>query len=58
MRLLQTRLQRTTTSEIQQFSDWIVKLGDGMLCEPNDGVMNIEIPLEFLFQNLMIQSKQ
>jgi len=48
MRLLQTGLETSTTSEIQQFSDWIVKLGDGLLCEPNDGVVDIEIPPQFL----------
>jgi len=51
MRLLQPGLQRSSTSEIQEFSDWIVKLGDGMLCEPNDGVVDIEIPPEFLISN-------
>jgi len=28
-----------------------VKLGDGMLCEPNDGVVDIEIPPEFLISD-------
>ena len=51
MRLLQTVLQTSTTSEIQEFSDWIVKLGDGMLCEPNDRVVDIEIPPEFLISD-------
>jgi len=51
MRLLQPGLQSTSTCEIQQFSDWIVKLGDGILCEPNDGVVDIEIPPEFLISN-------
>jgi len=47
MRLLQPGLQTSTTSKNQQFSYWIVKLGDGMLCEPNDGVVDIEIPPNF-----------
>jgi len=48
MRLMQSRLQKSTATEIQQFSNWIVQLGDGKLCEPNDGVVEIEIPHEFL----------
>jgi len=45
---MQSGLQKSTATKIQQFSDWIVKLGDGKLCEPNDGVVEIEIPHEFL----------
>ncbi|XP_027922842.1 ATP-dependent DNA helicase PIF1-like [Vigna unguiculata] len=48
MRLMQSGLKKSTATEIEQFSDWIVKLGDGKLCEPNDGVVEIEIPHEFL----------
>jgi len=48
MRLLQQGLESTTASEIQEFSDWIVKVGDGKLEEPNDGLAEIEIPREFL----------
>jgi len=48
MHLLQEGLQSTTTSEIQEFSDWIVQIGDGKLQEPNDGLIEIEIPKEFL----------
>ena len=48
MRLLQEGLQSSTASEIQEFSDWIVQIGDGKLQEPNDGLVEIEIPEEFL----------
>jgi len=41
-------LQSTTASEIQEFSYWIVKDGDGKLEEPNDGLAEIKIPREFL----------
>jgi len=51
MQLLQSRLQTSTTSEIQEFSNWIVKVGDGKLCEPNDGVVDIEIPPQFLISD-------
>jgi len=48
MCLLQRGLQSSTASEIQEFSDWIVKIGDGKLEEPNDGLVEVEIPKEFL----------
>ena len=48
MRLQQPGLQGSTASEIQEFSDWIVKIGDGKLEEPNDGLVEVEIPKEFL----------
>jgi len=48
MRMLQEGLQSTAASEIQEFSIWIVQIGDGKLQEPNDGLVEIEIPEEFL----------
>ena len=48
MCMLQEGLQSTTVAEIQEFSDWIVQIGDGKLQEPNDGLVEIEIPREFL----------
>jgi len=48
MCLLQRGLQSSTASEIQEFSDWIVKISDGKLEEPNDGLVEVEIPKEFL----------
>jgi len=48
MCLLQQGLQSSTTSEIQEFSNWIVKIGDGKLEEPNDGLVEVEILKEFL----------
>jgi len=44
MCLLQEGLQSTIASKIQEFSYWIVQIGDGKLQEPNDGLVEIEIP--------------
>jgi len=49
--LLQKGLQTSTTIEIEQFSQWIVNLGDGMLGEPNDGLVEIDIPKELLISD-------
>ncbi|XP_019417240.1 PREDICTED: uncharacterized protein LOC109328290 [Lupinus angustifolius] len=35
-------------SDIKQFSEWILKLGNGKLSEPNDGCAEIDIPDELL----------
>jgi hypothetical protein len=39
------RLQNQHTSanseEIQRFSEWILKVGDGKITEPNDGLADI-----------------
>jgi ATP-dependent DNA helicase PIF1 len=49
------RLQNQQTSanseEIQRFSDWILKVGDGQIAEPNDGLADIPIPEEHLLLN-------
>jgi ATP-dependent DNA helicase PIF1 len=34
--------------ELKKFSDWILKVGEGRLSEPNDGYAEIEIPKELL----------
>jgi len=51
MRLLQQGLHSSTVAEIEEFSSWIIKIGDGSLNEPNDGLVDIEIPPEFLIKN-------
>ncbi|XP_058784470.1 uncharacterized protein LOC131659275 [Vicia villosa] len=38
------------TKEIDQFSKWLLKLGEGRLCEPNDGHAEIDIPREILIE--------
>jgi len=51
MRLLQQGLHSSTVAEIEEFFSWIIKIGDGSLNEPNDGLVDIEIPPEFLIKN-------
>ncbi|XP_058775037.1 uncharacterized protein LOC131649283 [Vicia villosa] len=34
--------------EIADFSDWLLKIGEGRISEPNDGYANIDIPPELL----------
>jgi len=53
MRLLQNGLQKSNARQIQEFSEWIVKLGDGKLFEPNDGIAEIQIPPELLITNFV-----
>ncbi|KAF1870925.1 hypothetical protein Lal_00030237 [Lupinus albus] len=44
-----TRLQNhDNASDIKEFFDWILKMGNGKLSEPNDGCGEIEIPEELL----------
>ncbi|XP_058741331.1 uncharacterized protein LOC131613701 [Vicia villosa] len=39
------------SNDIRSFSEWILKIGDGTMCEPNDGYADICIPDEFLISN-------
>ncbi|XP_058745888.1 uncharacterized protein LOC131618738 [Vicia villosa] len=41
----------STADDIRSFSEWILKIGDGTMCEPNDGYVDICIPYEFLISN-------
>ncbi|XP_058777170.1 uncharacterized protein LOC131651528 [Vicia villosa] len=47
-----TRLQQyginTSPSELEQFSNWILKLGDGKLAKADDGYAEIDFPPELL----------
>ncbi|XP_058742589.1 uncharacterized protein LOC131625469 [Vicia villosa] len=49
------RLQQSGTtisaSELERFSNWILKVGDGKLAEPNDGYADIDIPADILISN-------
>lgn len=48
MRLLSAGLSPAEAKDLKEFSEWILKVGDGKLSEPNDGEAEIEIPPEFL----------
>ncbi|XP_048634447.1 ATP-dependent DNA helicase PIF1-like [Brassica napus] len=48
MRLLSAGLSPAEAEDLKEFSEWILKVGDGKLSEPNDGEAEIEIPSEFL----------
>ncbi|MCI03684.1 helicase-like protein, partial [Trifolium medium] len=41
----------SNSKEIADFSKWILKVGEGKLCEPNDGYAEIEIPKEHLLNS-------
>uniref|UniRef100_A0A0D3A048 ATP-dependent DNA helicase n=1 Tax=Brassica oleracea var. oleracea TaxID=109376 RepID=A0A0D3A048_BRAOL len=51
MRLLSGCLTTEEANDLKDFSDWILKVGEGKLAEPNDGEAEIEIPQEFLITN-------
>ncbi|XP_050878544.1 uncharacterized protein LOC127082353 [Lathyrus oleraceus] len=48
---LQQAGNTSSTSELELFSNWILKVGDGKLEEPNDGYTDIPIPNDFLISN-------
>ncbi|XP_056860125.1 uncharacterized protein LOC130508569 [Raphanus sativus] len=48
MRLLTGCLSVEDAKDLKEFSEWILKIGDGKVNEPNDGEAEIEIPPEFL----------
>ncbi|XP_050889153.1 uncharacterized protein LOC127094356 [Lathyrus oleraceus] len=48
---LQQADNTSSTSELELFSNWILKVGDGKLEEPNDGYTDIPIPNDFLISN-------
>ncbi|XP_058752595.1 uncharacterized protein LOC131625781 [Vicia villosa] len=50
MRLQQGR-DSTSAHELAEFSKWILDVRDGKICEPNDGLVEIEIPPELLITN-------
>lgn len=52
MRLQQSSM-KSSDYELEQFSNWILKDGDGKLGEPNDGYANIDIPPELLITNFV-----
>ena len=48
MRLLSVGLTPEEATDIKDFYEWILDVGDGKLSEPNDGEALIDIPEEFL----------
>ncbi|CAN7119900.1 unnamed protein product, partial [Brassica rapa subsp. narinosa] len=51
MRLLSGCLTPEEAKDLKDFSEWILKVGEGKLAEPNDGEAEIDIPSEFLITN-------
>ena len=45
---LQSNTSFVDTNHLQDFAEWILKIRDGKLSEPNDGEVEIEIPHEHL----------
>jgi ATP-dependent DNA helicase PIF1 len=45
---LQSSSNEDDNTEISEFSDWLLKVGEGKLSEPNDGYADIDIPNELL----------
>jgi len=45
---LQPNIQTFNDSKLEEFFKWILNVGDGKLCEHNDGYANIDI-LSFFF---------
>jgi len=50
MRILSGGLSSEEAKEIQQFSDWLLAIGDGRINEPNDGEVLIDILKELLIK--------
>ncbi|KAF8066095.1 hypothetical protein N665_1161s0005 [Sinapis alba] len=51
MRIFSGGLSVEESKDLKEFSEWILKVGDGKLAEPNDGPAEIEIPSEFLISD-------
>ncbi|MCH79515.1 helicase-like protein, partial [Trifolium medium] len=45
---LQCGSSEAEKAEMKEFSEWILKVGEGKIAEPNDGIAEIEIPEELL----------
>jgi ATP-dependent DNA helicase PIF1 len=48
---LQNSADEREKKETDEFSKWILKVGEGKIAEPNDGIVDIEIPQELLITN-------
>ncbi|WJX66872.1 DNA helicase [Trifolium repens] len=51
MRLQSSSNSSDSLEEISEFSEWLLKVGEGKLSEPNDGYADIQIPNELLITN-------
>lgn len=55
MRLLSgfnsNKKKETRSIELVEFSKWILNVGYGKICEPNDGLVDIEVPHEILISS-------
>ncbi|XP_071714847.1 uncharacterized protein [Rutidosis leptorrhynchoides] len=47
---LRTDMNDTDQQQIRDFADWILKIGEGKINEPNDGEANVEFPMEMLLK--------
>ncbi|XP_058732927.1 uncharacterized protein LOC131604509 [Vicia villosa] len=45
---LQSGLTQNDKNEMQQFSEWLLRIGEGKVSEPNDGVTDFEVPPDLL----------
>ncbi|XP_058733237.1 uncharacterized protein LOC131604840 [Vicia villosa] len=50
---LQSGASTSTSDNIRSFSEWTLNIGDGTMCESNDGYADICIPDEFLISNFL-----
>lgn len=48
MRLQSGNLSKEEATDIKEFYEWILDVGDGKINEPNEGEAEIDIPEEFL----------
>jgi len=53
MRMLQKGLESSNSVDIQQFFEWILKIGNGQLGQPNDGLVEVDVPKELLISFLL-----
>ncbi|XP_071714203.1 uncharacterized protein [Rutidosis leptorrhynchoides] len=47
---LRTDIDGVDQQQIRDFADWILKIGEGKINEPNDGEADVELPNEILLQ--------
>ena len=48
---MKNTLPQDESKDAKEFSEWILKVGDGKLAEPNDGEALIDIPEDFLISH-------
>ncbi|XP_057544039.1 uncharacterized protein LOC130823436 [Amaranthus tricolor] len=50
---MRLQTQSVDDNDLKDFADWILKIGDGILGEPNDGEAIIDIPDQFLIKDVV-----